>query len=151
MKHHLEQVPAIPVFPEIEGLKKTKQREMVYATLADAQMPLSAQDIYQKLLMEKELGSGFAISTIYRALSAFEEKGLINQSRLPGSDMAVYELKRGHKHYAMCLGCHKLIALEHCPFEQQIMPHMETSDFTITGHKLELYGYCKDCKISEKN
>ena len=31
--------------------------------------------------------------------------------------------------------------------------HLEqdTGDFTVTGHKLELYGYCKKCQEARKN
>ena len=59
-----------------------------------------------------------------------------------------YEWKKGgHTHYAICLGCHKKVALQACPFEHLHMD-TDTGDFVVTGHKLELYGYCGDC---EKN
>ncbi|MDO4514831.1 MAG: transcriptional repressor [Lachnospiraceae bacterium] len=151
MNHMHASIPELPVFPEGTGLKKTKQRELIYSILAQADTPLNAQDIYQKLLMNPECTGSYAVSTVYRVLLAFEEKKLVTQTTMPGSEMAYYELNRGHRHYATCLSCHKRIPLEHCPFEHQILPDMKNSDFTITGHRLELYGYCKDCNISEKN
>ena len=96
--------------------------------------------------------STFAISTIYRSLAIFEEKNLVEKSVLLGSDTAVYELADGHhKHYAVCLSCHKLVPLKHCPFEHVKHDSMESDegDFVVTGHKLELYGYCKECKIDK--
>lgn len=145
-----EKMPVFSVFPEDTGLKKTKQREEVFQILALAKEPLSAQEIYQRLLTHAGGGSAYAISTVYRILAAFEEKNLVSKSTLPGAENAVYELNRGHRHYALCLGCHKLIPLEHCPFEQRMLPDMCNSDFTVTGHRLELYGYCKDCKAAGK-
>lgn len=126
------------------NIKKTRQREEIFKILSEASEPVSAVDIYHQLL--KSTGDmSYAISTVYRALAVFEEKGYVSKSTLTGQDMAYYEWCQGqHKHYAVCLKCHKLIPLKSCPFEHaKIDP--EEKDFTITGHKLELYGYCRDC------
>lgn len=130
------------------NIKKTKQREEIFKILSEASEPMSAVDIYQCLI--KFTGDmNYAISTVYRALAVFEEKGYVTKSTLMGQDMAYYEWCQGqHKHYAVCLQCHRLIPLKNCPFEHaQIDPAEE--DFTITGHKLELYGYCKECKAAK--
>lgn len=93
------------------------------------------------------IGAGnYAVSTIYRILTAFEEKGLVTKSNWMDSGTFAYELNRGeHTHYAVCLSCHKHIPLHACPFEHMHLPEAE-GDFKITGHKLELYGYCGDCR-----
>lgn len=58
----------------------------------------------------------------------------------------MYEWNKGsHTHYAICLQCHKKVALQVCPFENLHL-HGEAKDFVVTGHKLELYGYCKECE-----
>lgn len=126
-------------------MKKTRQREEIFRILAEATEPISAVDIYNSLLKTME-GTNFAISTVYRALTAFEEKGYVTKSTLLGEDMSYYEWNQGqHKHYAVCLKCHKLIPLKSCPFEHAKIDPQE--EFTITGHKLELYGYCKGCHL----
>lgn len=134
-----------------EGIKWTKQRKDIFEILQRAKKPLSAHDIYQEILKLSDVDtSNFAISTVYRSLIMFEEKGLVEKSILMGSDTAVYELTDGHhKHYAVCLSCHKLVALKHCPFEHVTHDSMESEegDFVVTGHKLELYGYCKECTV----
>ena len=134
------------IFPQ--GIKWTRQRKNVYTVLKEAAEPLSAVQIYH--LAEKLAdGEEYAVSTIYRILAVFEEKGLVSKTTWMGDGAVVYELNRGeHTHYAVCLECHKRIALSNCPFAH-ISLKQETGDFTVTGHKLELYGYCKDCK-SEK-
>ena len=129
-----------------QGIKWTKQRKAVYEVLWQAKEPLSAVQIYN--LVEKAEDSAYAVSTIYRILSAFEEKNLVSKTTWMGDGTVVYELNRGeHTHYAVCLECHKRIALHICPFAHVHM-EQETGDFTVTGHKLELYGYCKECKKS---
>lgn len=126
------------------GIKWTKQRKDVYQVLMQAIEPLSAVQIYQRI--EKAEETGYAVSTIYRILSAFEEKGFVTKSTFIGDGTVVYEWnKGGHTHYAVCLICHKRVALPACPFEH-VKVDTEAGDFTVTGHKLELFGYCKECK-----
>lgn len=136
-----------------KGIKWTKQRKDIFEVLKCAKKPLSAHDIYQEILKDSAVDTtNFAISTVYRSLTVFEEKGLIEKSVILGSDTAVYELVEGnHKHYAVCLSCHKLVPLKHCPFEHVAHDSMESEDgeFVVTGHKLELYGYCKECTLNQ--
>lgn len=130
------------------GLKWTKQRKRVYEILWNAKEPMNAVQIYHQL--DREESSQYALSTIYRILSAFEELGFVTGTTWLGDGTVVYELKREeHTHYAVCLDCHRRIALEHCPFAHLAL-EKEAEDFTITSHKLELYGYCRDCKASHE-
>lgn len=134
-----------------QGLKWTKQRKSVYRALWETAEPLSAMQIYQRLSVRGDtedsgLGEASAISTVYRILAAFEEKGLVEKSTWTEDGTAVYGLNRGgHTHYAVCLKCHSRIPLQGCPFSHI---HLEEAmgDFTVTGHKLELYGYCRNCR-----
>lgn len=128
-----------------QGIKWTKQRKNVYSVLQEAEEPLSAVQIYR--LAEKMAGGeDYALSTIYRILAFFEEKGMVSKTTWMGDGTIVYELNHGgHTHYAVCLECHKRIALQSCPFAR-IHLGQDTGDFMVTGHKLELYGYCKDCR-----
>ena len=128
------------------GLKWTKQRKDVYHVLMQAPEPMSVLQIYQKLAKEE---SGYAMSTVYRILAVFEEKGMVSRSTFMGDGTVVFEWnKGGHTHYAVCLSCHRRVALPSCPFEHV---HLEgdAGDFTVTGHKLELYGFCKECEMNK--
>jgi Fur family transcriptional regulator, ferric uptake regulator len=123
-----------------EGIKKTKQRECVLAMLEYAELPLTAMDIYEKL--EEQ---GVPLSTIYRILETFTEKGIAAKIAVKENGMAVYELKSNqHRHYAFCMGCHRMIVIENCPMEV-FTPELGENNFHVLGHKLEIYGYCNDC------
>lgn len=133
-----------------KGIKWTKQRKDVYHVLLAADEPLSAVQIYNRILVNSK-EEGYAVSTIYRILAAFEEKGFVEKSTFMGDGTVMYEWnKGGHTHYAVCLNCHKKVALQACPFEHL---HLDTDmgNFMVTGHKLELYGYCKECEKSGEN
>lgn len=131
------------------GIKWTKQRKNVYDVLLKAREPLTASQIYGRVVRE-DSGECYAVSTIYRILNNFEENGLVNRDAWMGDGTAVYELNRAeHIHYAVCLECHKRIPLQSCPFAHMHL-NTEAGDFTVTGHRLELYGYCNECSIAMK-
>ena len=127
------------------GVKWTKQRKCVYEILSSAEEPVSAARIYQ-MILQQEGQVSYAVSTVYRILSVFEEKGIVLKDSRSQDGNSVYELNRGqHTHYAVCLECHRRIPLKNCPFAH-VHLEADTGEFTVTGHKLELYGYCRDCE-----
>jgi Fur family ferric uptake transcriptional regulator len=124
------------------GLKRTKPRDKVLSVLEHAKKPLSAMEIYSEI--EKEDNTPW-LSTVYRILDLFVKKGVVIKIAMMDNEMAVYELNRfQHKHYAVCLSCHKIISMENCPMEKFI-PNIQDHDFRVTGHNLEVYGYCSEC------
>ncbi|MDE6640162.1 MAG: transcriptional repressor [Acetatifactor sp.] len=137
-----------------QGIKWTKQRKSVYKVLKDASEPLSAAQIYRLAGEESAAGDyaggrDYALSTVYRILAAFEEKKLVEKNICLEDGTVVYSLARnGHTHYAVCLGCHRRIPLQSCPFNH-IHMEKEPEGFTVTGHRLELYGYCVECGKNE--
>lgn len=143
-----QSVQAEDNFQYPRGLKWTEQRKKVYRVLWEAREPLSAVQIYQ--LAEQPEGREYAVSTIYRILAAFEERGLVEKTAWLEDGTAVYAMRRGtHTHYAVCLECRRRIPLQNCPVTHMHLER-ETEDFTITGHRLELYGYCGECKKNQK-
>jgi len=129
------------------GIKRTKQRESVLFILQNAKGPLSATDICAK--MEDKKGNAW-LSTVYRILELFVKKGIAIRTNVMSQDMAVYEINNPkHKHYAICINCHKIIKMENCPMEN-FNPELEENGFHVLGHNLEIYGYCKDCAKLKK-
>jgi Fur family ferric uptake transcriptional regulator len=127
------------------GIKRTRQREAVLAVLEGAGRPVSASDICSQT--EKN-GEPVWLSTVYRILELLVRKAAVTKITVMNSDVALYEMNRfQHKHYAICVSCRKIISMNNCPMEKFI-PKLEDESFCVTGHNLEIYGYCKDC--SEK-
>jgi Fur family ferric uptake transcriptional regulator len=126
----------------LTGIKKTRQRQIVLSILEGSRDPLSAADICSKAMQS---GECVWLSTVYRVLELFVKKGIATKVSVLNNDFAMYELNRfEHKHYAVCMSCRKVIQMDNCPMERFI-PHLEDGDFHVTGHKVEIYGYCKDC------
>lgn len=133
-----------------DGLKKTKQRICVFSVLEEAEKPMSAQQIYNQIQASNE---SVWLSTVYRVLEHFVNEGFVIKTTVMDNSIALYALNRNnHKHYAICVNCHKVIELENCPMDR-FEPEFSESNFHVLGHKVEMYGYCKDCdeKISKIN
>lgn len=130
-----------------KNFKKTHQRTDIFLLLFNSDNPLSAAEIFEKLNAGHDQEK-YAFSTVYRNLLAFEKAGIVTKSVLSTNDNAVYELKKSsHKHYAICVKCHKILPIKTCPLHD-ISEAVSDSlpDFEITGHQLEILGVCSDCR-----
>ena len=137
-------------FPD--SLRKTKSRLKVWEILSDSKTPLTARQIAQRAAAgEKE--KGVWLSSVYRALEAFEKAQVVNRTLLKDSPEALYSLSEtGHHHYAICMNCKSRTELEGCPFGEHDHLHTVDEDFMVVGHVVEVFGYCKDCrKKMQKN
>ncbi len=131
-----------------QGVKKTRQRVDIYRVLYSAKEPLSAAEIFTTL--NNSASTPYAFSTVYRNLLAFEKAGILVKNVLSTEDNALYELKNEtHRHYAVCLKCHKKIPISTCPVHHIAGDLQKTlPGFQVTGHQLEIYGYCQGCRES---
>lgn len=131
-----------------EGVKRTKHRKAILEILEQSETPLTADEIFLAL---KEKNTSIWLSTVYRTLEMLTEKEVVLKSTIMGEDKARYELKCDeHKHRFICVGCHKMIPLMDCPLEEFEKKLKDKMDFDVTGHNLEIYGYCHDCKLREQ-
>ena len=116
--------------------------------LAATETPLSALDIAARI--EKEGGGSAWLSTVYRALESFVEHRVAVRIAVMGSDVALYELRtNGHHHYAVCVDCHRIIPLKSCPVGH-FVPELPEDGFAVTGHNLEVFGHCKNCRVQRE-
>lgn len=127
-----------------KGLKVTKHRTEVYSILKESSQPISAEDIYFKL-KEKEISIN--PSSIYKILDTLCNCSVINKSLIGDNNKILYEVNDlCHKHHLICKSCNKVFPLTKCPLDSYNKEVEELMEFQITNHKLELYGYCKNCK-----
>lgn len=134
---------------QIAKIKNTKQRTAILTILANVGKPLTVSDIYQEM---QALKIDVNLSTIYRSLDIMSNKGLITKISNLQDNKAMYEVNQGiHHHYLYCIGCEKIITIEHCPlidYENQL--YISTG-YKIIGHKLNVFGYCPSCQKKAKN
>jgi len=130
-----------------EGVKGTRHRYAILELLEQSKSPLTAEDLF---ILLREKTASINLSTVYRTLDTFASKNLVIKSNRVDDGKVRYELNQHeHKHHLFCIGCHKLIAFEECPLGELQQSLKKTIDFDVTGHSLEIYGYCHNCKKTE--
>jgi len=126
------------------GLKATRQRLDVLGELERADKPVSAEELYLHL---RGAGGGINLSTVYRVLDALSACGIAHAVRPVGSDKALFELVGDeHRHYLVCTSCRRMQAVGHCPLESFEELVARENGFVVTGHRLDIYGICPDCR-----
>ena len=126
------------------GLKKTKHRTEILEILDKSNQPIPAEQVFLNM---KEDGATINLSTVYRTLETLADRGLATKVKISGDNRALYELNRMvHKHYLICLECKKMKAIESCPLEGYEQSLAEQTDYLISGHRLDIYGYCPKCR-----
>lgn len=126
------------------GLKSTKSRSSILDILDHSDQPRSAEQVF---LILKEKNISVNLSTVYRTLDTFAEKNLVTKLNIAGNTKALYEFNRMvHRHYLVCLGCKKIVAIDNCPLAEYEKLLAKETNYLISGHKLNIYGYCPECK-----
>lgn len=132
---------------KIQGVRKTKYRLLIFNIFEKSEQPLSVEQVFLKM---KDMGSPINISTVYRIVNLLLSKNILVKSKI--KDTAVYELNRNeHTHRFICSGCDKMFKIEGCPFESFQKKIQDYMGFDVTGHKFEVYGVCKECKVMQEN
>ena len=129
---------------KLSGLRNTKSRSAILDVLERSAQPISAEQVFFEL---KEKNMTANISTVYRTLDALADKNLATKLNITGDNRTLYELNRMvHRHYLVCLGCKKIMAIDSCPLEDYEKSLAKETNYLISGHKLDIYGYCPECR-----
>lgn len=129
-------------------IKNTKQRSVILSILKDSDDSLTAEEIF---MLAKVIDETISLSTIYRSLTLFVEKKFLIKMAAIDENLSKYRLNHAdHAHYLVCLNCNKKIEVSYCPLSVYEENLKETHKFEVTGHKLEIYGYCQNCLKDHK-
>lgn len=126
------------------GIKLTRQRLDLLERLKQADGPITAEQLFLNL---REEASAISLSTVYRILDAFELKGLVEKVVSADENKAIYELNRHeHGHHLICTQCKVRMTITGCPLAGYEETLARTTNYKITGHRLEVYGLCPKCQ-----
>jgi len=127
-----------------KNLKHTEQRAQILVTFLETERHLTAEELY--ILVRKKYPSiGYA--TISRTMKLLSECGLCSELRAEDG-VTRYEHLYGHEHHDhfICTNCGAFLEVVSPAIEHLQEKLAEAHGFTITRHRLELYGLCGDCK-----
>ncbi|RYY78788.1 MAG: ferric iron uptake transcriptional regulator [Moraxellaceae bacterium] len=122
------------------GLKVTLPRIKILELLENSSdHHLSAEDIYKTLL---EQGEDVGLATVYRVLTQFEAAGIIERHHFENNHSVFEIMQEDHHDHMVCQSCNKVVEFTNPVIESEQHKVAENLGFTLTGHSLNLYGYC---------
>ena len=126
-------------------LKYTAERRTILKKLFSIHDHFEADELYLKLRQKSDYRISRA--TVYRTLPLLEESGLIRKVAFVDKH-AQYENAYAQKHHEhlICIKCGKIIDFYRKSLEDALDDIARENEFEPVAHKLEITGYCKDCK-----
>lgn len=124
----------------------TKIRQATLDVLQTATYPLSANEVFAKILLPCNP------ATIYRALHYLEEKeyahSFVLHCTAHGTERyyTITPPDNQHHHWFHCEQCHRFIDLGNCDLHPLIRVYQAKLGIEVTGHTLNLTGSCANCK-----
>jgi Fur family ferric uptake transcriptional regulator len=125
-----------------KGVNKTSTKIRILIEISRSKHPLAVSEIHQQL--EEECN----VSTVFRTVSQFKDKGIIEEVNLDEGFLR-YELNHRHQghhhhHHVRCRECGNILNIENCDLSSfnSVIAKM---GFTNIEHRLEFTGLCSKC------
>lgn len=144
IKEITEQKERLKTFMKQKGFKSTRQRDIIASEFFKCEDHITAEGLYKIInKRHKEIGS----TTVYRTLKLLAVSGLAT-SRVFADQLTRYEpvSEDEHHDHLICLDCGSIIEFEDPKLERLQERIASDFGFSIVDHKVEFYGYCRNCK-----
>ena len=122
------------------NLRMTRQRKVILEELRKVKTHPSADEVYE--MVRKRLPR-ISLGTVYRNLEILSESGDI-QKLEPGCSLKRFDGDTSEHCHIRCVRCDR-IADAPLPDVKFDLEQVESTDFEITGHRLEFLGLCSEC------
>jgi len=131
-------------FLQSRGMRVTQERRFIVEEVFRSHDHFDAEELLGRL---QGLSEGVKVSrpTVYRALSALVEAGLLRKMNLKGR--AVYEHDYGYPQHdhLHCQKCDKLIEFHSDELNAIRDAVGQQNHFRVLGHRLIITGICQEC------
>lgn len=144
-KSHRDRHEQLQRYLTDHGLKSTRQRDLIAEVFFGTSGHLRVDDLLEKVRKRDDRVSQ---ATVYRTMKLLKESGLAEERRF-GDGQTRYELADPgdqHHDHLICDNCGKIIEFVNDKIEALQDEVAEAHGFTVTDHKMELYGLCPECR-----
>ncbi len=127
------------------GLKFTRQRELILKFLYENEGHFTPEDIY--ILMKKNHPDvTIGIATVYRTLTLLEKEGIASSISF-GVQGKKYELgEKEHHDHLICTKCGKIIEFFDDVIEERQEAIAKKYNFKMQDHTMKIVGLCEACQ-----
>ena len=120
-----------------QGLRMTGQRRVIARVLSSAKDHPDVEDVYRRA---NEIDRRISLSTVYRTLKLFEEKGILERHDFGHKRGRYEEAARGHHDHLIDVDSGRVIEFRNEAIEALQERIARELGFKLVGHRLELYG-----------
>ncbi len=139
----LEKKKAFNTYAVRQGLRSTRQRDIILDVFLSTHEHLSVEELYLKV---RSSNPGIGQATVYRTLKLFVEAGIAREMVLSdGQSRYEHQLEGEHHDHLICTGCSSIVEFEDATIEQLQLEIARRYGYRLTSHKMQLYGLCPDC------
>jgi Fur family ferric uptake transcriptional regulator len=132
-------------FLQRRGKRFTPQRQLIVEMVFSHHDHFDAEELLEHL-SDDLAARRVSRPTVYRTLAELVEAGMLRTMTLGGR--SVYEHAYGypsHDHL-YCIHCRKLIEFHSDRLEAIRDAAARESDFQVTGHRMMIFGLCRECR-----
>lgn len=136
-------------FMRSNALSMTPQRKVIVETFLESEGHFSAEQLYERVGRRmRDIGQ----ATVYRTLKLLVDSGLADAFDL-GEGVTLYEHRYGHEHHdhLVCLVCGRKVEIVDPAIERRQEALAGEYGFTLTRHRMFLFGLCPDCAQAAKS
>ena len=125
-------------------LKMTPQRRQILGVFLSEEGHVTSEELYQQV---KQACPSIGQATVYRTLKLLADSGLAKAVEF-GDGVVRYEIFYGQSHHdhLICEQCGVNVEVVDPAIERLQEEVARRHGFSLTGHKLYLYGLCPDCQ-----
>jgi Fur family ferric uptake transcriptional regulator len=124
------------------GVRVTEPRRAVARLVAEQRGHFTANDLVDAAA-RRRLPVGRA--TVFRALDLFADLNLVERLDLPAGGHAYVACEPMHHHHVVCSSCGRSSDVEDSGIADVVARVAERTGFTVTDHRVELFGLCPSC------
>ncbi|MEO0128613.1 MAG: transcriptional repressor [candidate division WOR-3 bacterium] len=129
-------------------LKSSQKRKFIIDYFLSQNKHLSTEDLYI-MIKNKKLKIGY--STIYRTLKLLAECGLASIHHFEKGITRFEPVhKKSHHDHLICIKCGSITEFTNQEIEKIQKRIARKYNFSVSDHKLEIYGLCLKCARKEK-
>ncbi len=126
-----------------KNLRHSKKRQKIADIFISFEGHLTPEELY--IYARRKMPS-IGLASVYRTLKLLCDSGLARQLTFQnGNSRYEYSYGRKHHDHMICLRCGSYIEAVDQKIEELQEKMAKKHGFELVDHRMELYGYCKNC------
>jgi len=124
------------------GLKSTAQRDAIARRFFSIGNHISVEALYHDV---KARRPHIGYATVYRTMKLLDDCGLASKRHFRDGETRYENAQEQHHDHLICERCGRIVEFTDGSVEALQEEIARRLGFQYTGHKMELYGVCRDC------